>query len=1049
MKSILNIFYSSKSTIILLFLLIVALATATFIEDKFDTNTAKILVYNAKWFEFLFLLLIINFIGHISKYKMLNKEKLAGFTFHSAFIVMILGAGITRYFSFEGNMHIRQGETTNIMIGSMPNLVVSMNENNENFKSETPIVFSPITTASYKLSIPSKSKGDIKIEYKNYIKNAVEKVQTNITGGVNIIELMVFTRLGRNKVYIKSGEIKEWGDVSISYNNNSKNNSIKINESNGNLTISAPFNLYLSDMQENLIQDTLLKDSTAVINKNLAYNSTNVALVLSNNYNNAKIEMVSGNPEESKVDAIVLEVTAGEKKEPVYVIGGSDYEVNLQQFSVNGANFQMGYGCLPIELPFSLKLNKFILERYPGSTSPSSYASEVTLIDNRKGLTENHRIFMNNVLDYDKFRFFQSSYDQDEKGTILSVNHDFYGTWISYLGYTLLALGFILTLINKKSRFITLSRNIGELSRKRKAGILTILFVLTMSTFGFSQSSLNNTVNEKQAEKFGHLLVQTYDGRFEPLNSLTYDIMHKISRKDKFEVEGKGTMNAMQVLIDMLTEPEFWKEQKIIYIREQSVRDVLGINEKYASFIDFFDKDQKYKLETFANEAFRKKQSEQNTFDKEVIKVDERLNIFIMVAKGSILKIFPVQNSPENKWISFDDKEAVTPLTGSLKIINDDLKLTNFNYAGIFSAYLMELKSGNTEQTDKILKYISGIQRSTSIADSLPSESKINVEIFYNNAQIFIFLKNLYAGLSVLLLLFAFIDTLKSKKNKLLTYSFNFLIAILFLGFVYHTVGMALRWYLTGHAPWSNGYESLLLVSWGSLLAGFIFVKYSKITLAATALLAFFTLMTASHSSYDPQLTNLQPVLKSYWLIIHVATLTISYGFLGLGFFLGLINLCIMIFKNNKNYFKLNMIVKELTYISEMNIIIGLVLATVGTFLGGVWANESWGRYWGWDAKETWALIIVITYTLVLHFRFIPKLNNNYVFNVSSIIAFGSVLMTFIGVNYYLSKGMHSYGAGETPIFPIWAWIVILSVITLMIIAGVKEKINSKCLDKK
>jgi len=1047
MKSILSTLFSSKSTIILLFLLAISLATATFIEDKFDTNTAKILVYNAKWFEFIFLLLIINFIGHIGTHKMLNKEKLAGFIFHIAFILMILGAGVTRYFSFEGNMHIRQGESSNVMVGSTPNLIISMTDGNEEFNYEKPLLFSPVTNNSFDITIQSKSKGEITVEYNNYIKNAVEKVQTNVDGGVNIIELIVFTHTGRNKVYVKSGEIKELNGLNISYNSKN-NNSINIIDSNGGLKISAPFDLFLADMQEEQIQDTIKKDSIADFNQSYAYNSANAAIVLTTKHKNAKVEMVSGEPEESKVDALLLDVTVNGKKETVSVLGGSYYEANMQAISVNGAKLNIGYGCKVIQLPFSLKLNDFILERYPGSMSPSSYASEVTLIDTRNNLNENHRIFMNNVLDYAQYRFFQSSYDQDEKGTILSVNHDFYGTWFSYFGYTLLTLGFILTLINKKSRFITLSKNIGELSKKRKAGILTIAFVLTISTFGFSQNSSTNSVSEEQAEKFGHLLVQTYDGRFEPLNSLTYDIMHKISRKDKFEVIGNGTMNAMQALIDMLIEPEFWKEQKIIYVREQSVRDAIGINEKYASFKDFFDNDQKYKLEIFANKAFQKKQSEQNTFDKEIIKVDERVNIFMMVLRGSILKIFPVQNSPENKWISLDDKLAITPLTGSLKIINDDLQLANFNYSGIFAAYLMELKSGNVEQSDKILKYISGIQRSTSIVDTLPSESKINVEIFYNNAQIFIFLKNLYAGLSVLLLFLAFIDTLKSKKNKILSYSFNFLMALLVLGFAYHTLGMILRWYLTGHAPWSNGYEALILISWGSLLAGFIFVKYSKITLATTVLLAFFTLMTASHSSYDPQLTNLQPVLKSYWLIIHVATLTISYGFLGLAFFLGIINMCIMIFKNNKNHFKLNLIVKELTYISEMNIIIGLVLATVGTFLGGVWANESWGRYWGWDAKETWALIIVITYTIVLHFRFIPKFNNSYVFNVSSIIGFSSVLMTFIGVNYYLSKGMHSYGAGETPLFPIWAWVVILSVIALIVIAGIKEKINSKYLDK-
>jgi cytochrome c-type biogenesis protein CcsB len=250
---------------------------------------------------------------------------------------------------------------------------------------------------------------------------------------------------------------------------------------------------------------------------------------------------------------------------------------------------------------------------------------------------------------------------------------------------------------------------------------------------------------------------------------------------------------------------------------------------------------------------------------------------------------------------------------------------------------------------------------------------------------------------------------------------------------------MILRWYLTGHAPWSNGYESLILIAWGGLLAGFSFARYSRITLAATALLAFFILMTASHSSYDPQLTNLQPVLKSYWLIIHVATLTISYGFFGLGFILGLMNLVIYLFKTVKNSSRLDLIISELTRINEMNLIVGIVLATIGTFLGGVWANESWGRYWGWDAKETWALVIVIAYTLVLHLRFIPKLRSHYVFNVASIMGFGSVIMTFVGVNYYLSKGMHSYGAGDTPVFPLWAWGIIFSVIALAVFSGIKQ----------
>jgi len=275
------------------------------------------------------------------------------------------------------------------------------------------------------------------------------------------------------------------------------------------------------------------------------------------------------------------------------------------------------------------------------------------------------------------------------------------------------------------------------------------------------------------------------------------------------------------------------------------------------------------------------------------------------------------------------------------------------------------------------------------------------------------------------------------------------LIASLALAFIYHGYGLGLRWYITGHAPWSNGYEALTFIAWGGLLAGFFFIRNSKITLAATSLLAFFVLMTAGHSSFDPQLTNLQPVLKSYWLMIHVACITISYGFLGLGFILGLINLFTYLGKTRNNENRLNGVITELTYINEMTLTIGLVLATIGTFLGGIWANESWGRYWGWDAKETWALVIVLTYAIILHFRLIPGMRGRYVFNVASVIGFSSVLMTFIGVNYYLSKGLHSYARGDTPVFPMWAWITIGLVLLLVIGVGFKEKwMNKKQLSK-
>jgi cytochrome c-type biogenesis protein CcsB len=1047
MKHISKLLFSSATTVILLVILMFAMGAATFIEDKYDTITAYNLVYHAYWFEFIFLLLIVNLFGHISRYKMLSQKKWTGLLFHTAFIIIIIGAGITRYFGFEGTMHIREGEATNLIYSHDAYLQVASRENTENIIYDQPFNISSFTGNSLRLEYPSPTSGKVVIEYVAFLDNAVERVKENIPDGKKLISLIVANEAEQQNLFLNEGQVTGFETLSLAFNSKADTNAVQISEMNGGLSFTAPFEVIRTNMQTNEF-DTIPAGTQTELSKSLLYRARGMAFMNTGFYPNATTEFVNGTSEEKGTSALVLNITVKDKTHKATVFGGQGYLMHVQDYHFDGLSLKIGYGEKPIELPFSIRLNDFILDRYAGSMSPSSYASEVTLIDNSKNLKENHRIFMNNVLDYNMYRFFQSSYDTDEKGTVLSVNHDFYGTLVTYIGYFLLCLGFVLSLFNKKSRFHELSRKIGDLRTKRKAGVLMTGFFLLLSSFAFSQGNISKPVSPEQAEKFGHLVIQTFDGRFEPIHSMAYDVMHKIARKDKFEIAGKGKMDAIQVLMDMTLAPDFWKQQKIIYIREKSVQDILGINGKYASLLDFFDQSNQYKLQKYTEEAFRKKQSTQNNFDKEVIKVDERLNIFEMVLQGSMLKLFPVAGDPNNKWVSWQDKVAAVPLTGAIAVINEQLQLNPLSYSNIMIAYFTEVAnatvSGDYTRADKIMGIIKDIQRNSASAELLASETKINVEILYNNLQIFITLRNVYAILSIILLLLAFIDNLRPTKSRIISVALNISIAVLGLAFLYHTFGMILRWYLTGHAPWSNGYESLILIAWGGLLAGFSFARYSKITLAATALLAFFILMTASHSSYDPQLTNLQPVLKSYWLIIHVATLTISYGFLGLGFILGLMNMVIYLFKTAKNNARLDMIISELTCINEMNLIVGIVLATIGTFLGGVWANESWGRYWGWDAKETWALVIVIAYTLVLHLRFIPKLRSNYVFNVASIAGFGSVIMTFVGVNYYLSKGMHSYGAGDTPVFPVWAWGLILSVISLMVIAGVKQRMFNK-----
>jgi cytochrome c-type biogenesis protein CcsB len=1041
MKKVLNIIFSSRSTVLFLLILALAMGAATFVEEKYDTETAKHLVYNAKWFEFLLLLLVLNFIGSIGKYKLFRKEKASAFLFHSAFIVIILGAAITRYTGFNGTMHIRKGEAANSMYSSELYLRTAVEDNGKKYESDFPVHLSQVANTPFDFTMKT-DKGPVEFKYKGMIKNAVDTIDENVAGGKSMLGIVVPGASGRETIFITDGEIKDLGKFLIAYNNDRRTDAIRISDKEGKLVILSPYEINRMAMPS-MAKDTIHRDLAADFKERCLYDLGGPVFVFKQAYKNAKKHLVAGKGEGGP-DALLMDVTINGQTHDAQVLGGSGYISVFQDAGIDGANIKMAYGEKEIELPFSLYLDRFVLERYAGSSSPSSFLSEVTLQDNAKNVNEKHSIFMNHVLDYGGYRFFQTSYDPDEQGTVLSVNHDSKGTMVTYLGYLLMGLGFLLNIFNRNSRFHLLRRSIRTIREKRKGAVAAIALLVCLSAPSFAQNSGIKHISTEHADKFAKLIVQTVNGRFEPVNTLAYDVMHKIARKDVFDVEGVGKMGAVQVLADMPLNVEFWKTQKIIYIREKSVQDVLGIDGKYASFNDFFDDKANYKLRDIAEKTFRKKQADQNAFDKEIIKVDERANVCMMAFNGSLLKIFPDQSSADNSWISWDDSLAHAPMNGSLKILNEDLQLRVFNANNIFGLYLQELykstKSGDYSRPDKILGYISSIQRQPLVARIVPSEKMINNEITYNKSKIFVNLRNWYSMLSLSLLALAFIDVLRSKKSKIITFLLNACIVLLAACFVYHTYGLILRWYITGHAPWSSGYEALLLIAWGGLLAGFFFIRNSKITLAATALLAFFILMTAGLSDYDPQLTNLQPVLKSYWLVIHVATITISYGFLGLGFILGLITMFVYLFKNQKNYRRLDMITKELTHINEINLTVGVFLAAVGTFLGGIWANESWGKYWGWDAKETWALVIVITYTIVLHLRFASKLKGEYIFNIGSVLGYASVLMTFFGVNYYLSKGLHSYASGDTPVFPMWAWGAIFSVFALIIGAGYRQK---------
>jgi cytochrome c-type biogenesis protein CcsB len=405
-----------------------------------------------------------------------------------------------------------------------------------------------------------------------------------------------------------------------------------------------------------------------------------------------------------------------------------------------------------------------------------------------------------------------------------------------------------------------------------------------------------------------------------------------------------------------------------------------------------------------------------------------------MILTGSVFKIFPLADDPDNKWVVPHEFHQILG--------------HGAENAELYDEYIMALKHGvekghfdsANERISNILEY----QRKVA-GYLLPSERKASVEILYNKANIFKRLFPFYMAIGSVLIALFFTKVFKP------TIEFKLLNKVMVLGlaicFLLQTIGLGVRWYIAGHAPWSNGYESMIYISWATMLAGFIFMKRSGITLGVTAMLTGIALLTAHMSWLNPEITNLVPVLKSYWLTIHVATITASYGFLALGGMVALLNLCIMIFRNNLNFQRLELNIRELSLIIELSLSVGLILLIIGNFLGAIWANESWGRYWGWDPKETWTLVTIILYSFTLHLPLIPRIYNKFIFNVMAIFSFGAVLMTYFGVNYYLS-GLHSYAAGDSVPIPAFVYFTIILFFSLVALAAYNEYGIGRSRDK-
>lgn len=923
MKSLKLLFTSLYVAIPLMLIYAILIGIATFIENDYGTNTAKALIYNTWFFNLIHFWTLICLIGVIIRYKLIQQKKYASLTLHVSFIIIIVGAGITRFFGEEGIMHIREGESSSFFTSS------------ENYIN---------------LLVVDSSK-----KYNLYIPANI-----NYASSKKLNEKVVF---GEKTLSIKS-------------NNIDKMNNVK-------------------------------SDGTSILHGVVVYEN---------------------------------------KEYPLTLVGGSQNNKDSLVTLDDGVKVIINWGPRMINLPFEITLNDFILERYPGSMSPSSYESKITLVDDEKNINIPFEIYMNHTLDYRGFRFFQSSYDEDEKGTILSVNND-PGKIPTYFGYFLLIVGSIWVVFTKQGRF----RKLGRFLKSQT--IYSIVFLTLFLTFTPLYSNdldsnneiskaknLDNDANadtlknielliknsKEQAELFGKLQIQDYGGRVKPLDTLAAELVHKMTKKDNFL-----GLNNTQIILGMILYANEWRNIKIIKISTPQLRKIIGVgeNENYISFRDLFKEDGEYKLTNYIEDANRKKPSDRGVFDKDLLSVDERVNIAYGIFTAQFLKMFPIPNNGA-MWLSPID---IMTFSADKVSLNVQTMLTNY-----FTGFDKGLATNDWEDATKALDEIKNYQKEYSDPSIYLSDSKIKAEILLNNTNLFkkLILPYIFVGL----IMFVLVTICIFKNNMKLIKILKFLYFVSAFILILHFAALILRWYVSGHAPWSNAYESMLYIAFTAGIVGIVFFRKSYLAVSTSTFLAGISLFVANLGFMDPQIGNLVPVLKSYWLNIHVSVITASYGFFGLCFLLGIITLMLMIMRNPK-FTKIDSTINSITIINEMAMILGLLLLCIGNFLGGVWANESWGRYWGWDSKETWSLVSILVYAIILHLRFVFNKNLQYILAVTSVIGFFSILMTYFGVNYYLS-GLHSYAAGDPIPIPAFLYFMVIAVILLIIFAAFKKNME-------
>ncbi len=1069
---IVSVLISTRTMTFLLLLFAASMAAGTFIESNYDTPTSKIWIYNAWWFEVMMLLLVVNFIGNIKRYQLFQWKKWATLTMHLSWIFIIIGAGITRYISFEGVMLIREGETEETFYSDATyySAIIQGEDANGNPMQRTvdeEILISPYDYSTVKTIDFYSTKVAVVID--SVVYDAVEGLKE--TGqGDKYLKIVEAGAGSRHDHLLKDGEEASIHGVLFGVNIDpaiaKEKGLINIIENWDGYKLQTPYEgdyLRMADQQKG----TVVKDSIQPLQLRSLYTMAGMQFVIPQPILQGEVGVIkSPEPTAAKQLGLFCTLKAGDEEKKIELLGGKGVINDYVEVDIAGLKMYIRYGSKDLKLPFSITLEDFIATKQPG-TEKSYAAFESKVVVNDGDQKKKERIYMNNVLDKEGYRFFQAGFDPDELGTHLSVNHDFWGKTITYLGYFLLYLAMMALIFDPNTRFGELRRLINRVN-SRKAKQLSIILLLFTAGMANAQEAhgpddghdhgtepaaqeevavsegpvfipqiplkvldsaiVANMVPLSQAESFGRVIVQD-NGRMKTMNSLASELLRKMSERDYYEavVDGeKIKLTPEQTLLSMVQMKSLWFHVPIIKLKRgnDSLRDILGIDRSrtHAAGYDFFrNKDGSigsFKLNDYLDEA--NAADVKNAFQKDFIDVNYSLGLLDQTIVGSILKVFPKLGAENNRWYSSPEvEEAKFEDPGQEQFVRE--------FFNAYSALLMEGKeTGNYIKANTVLNNLMDYQRKLG-GEIMPSEDKIDAELLYNKYDVFKSLYKWFGWFGIIMLVLLITEIIRPMKE--IRYSILFHEYAIFGIFLVHTAGLGVRWYLSGHAPWSDAYESLIYVAWATMAFGLMFGRKSEMTIASTAFVVAIILWVAQLNWLDPAIANLQPVLDSYWLMIHVAVIVGSYGPFALGMILGIVTLLLMLFATAKNKKKIDLSIKELVYINEVSLTVGLIMLTIGNFLGGMWANESWGRYWGWDPKETWALITIFVYAFVLHLRLVPGLKSRWTFSLWSILAFYSVLMTYFGVNFYLT-GLHSYASGEK-LFSFQAAAISMAIIVL------------------